>query len=246
MILNQRVNLRNSWPVDLVPNKKLYGVLPDGRNPEWGFKPRAVAPAPSVNRTGGIEDYKETMRRSPFLSAWQWFDVNLLSLAMYGKVYSKLLREQRDLILGKFKGMYAGNAFITNRAGVDEFNCYPCGGADAMRGSDPKIDPLICAYKPGSPRGGLQVLEIRENESGVEMGLINGFRYNSTPPTPNLDDPRVGWATTIEKNGNVSNFGWGDRFEPERRGEPLPYAIIQFEPCWYPMLGLEPFVYNPP
>jgi hypothetical protein len=225
-----------AWPgVDYVPkppSPPLYGVLPDGRNPEWDFRPRPVAPDPAVNRTGGIDDYKKTMRRSPFLAAWQWFDMDLLSLAMYGKLYKDLTKTQQNFILGKFKGLYAGNAFITNGAGVDTCNCYPCGGADARRGKEPKIDSLIMAYKPGSPRGGLQVLEVRENAKGVDMARINGFRWNSTPPPPNLNDPRVGWATTIEANGNVSNFG-------HLEGKPVPYAIIQFEPCWYPLRGLE-------
>lgn len=207
----------------------LWGVLPDGQNPEWGMKPRAAAPDPAVNRTGGLDDYKGTMRRSSFLAAWQWFDLDLLALAMHGKVYRDLTREQRGFILSKFKSIYAGNAAFTNRAGVDKFNCYPCG--ETRRGEDPKIDPLICAYKPGSPRGGLQVLEVRTNNKGVQMARINGFRWNSTPPAPDLNDPRVGWATVIEADGGVSNFG-------HLGGEPVPYAIIQFESCWYPRRGL--------
>jgi hypothetical protein len=212
------------------PGLLLYGVLPDGQNPEHNFTIRWVAPDPAVELTGGIDRYKETMRRSPFTEPWQWFAVDLLSLAMYNKLHKDLSKTERSFIISRFKGMYAGNAFITNAAGVDRYSCYPCGGTDAKRGSDPKIDPLLCVHKPGSTRG-IQVLEVRKNAKGVSMARINGFRHNSTPPKPDLGDPRVGWATIIEASGKISNFG-------HLGGRPVPYPIIQFEPCWYPMRGL--------
>src|SRR3990167_4223115 len=206
----------NGLLVDTSPGD-FYRVLGDLQSPLWDKTVRDSAPAPAVNRTGRFENYKE-FDRPKYTEAWQWFDVDLMCLAAYGRLHQQLMPAELAHIVGKWTGMTGSMAAFNNQHGTDIGNNYPAGKTD--RGEDPLFDPFICAGTR------VQVLEIREG-----MARLNAFRSQEDPPAPILSDPRVVYAKTIREDGSIGNFG-------HLGGLPVPYAYKSSHDSWFPMVGL--------
>lgn len=204
-------------------SKFLMRVKSDQFTVHWGGQVRNTAPAPAVFRTGDIED-NSNMQRAKFTEAWQWFHVDLLALAKYGMPFKQLSAISQNDIVRAFKGMTTSNAAFNNRAGTDQFNCYPSKETD--RPGDPLQDPLICA------KDVKEVLAVKINGHGTQMALLRSFDQDETPPAPDLSDPRVGWATVINEDGTIHNF-------PQLGGTPVPYVYLSASPCWYPLEEME-------
>ena len=234
-------------PTPATPQLRRYWVKPDWLSPHWGYRPRGVAPAPAVNRSGVIVD-SSYFRRARLTEEWQWFWVDLLSLSKYQRVYSQLTRDEKAFIARAFSGLTGDHLAFTNNAGSATKNCYPCGETD--RGEDMKIDPLICGGN--TVLGGDPVLNAR----GEWMVPIYSFNANEPPPVATLamlDDPRVLWATIISTkqlpDGSYSLFG----FPQLKDGTPVPYPYLTVEQYYYPLEELEEYpltdpkrrIYNP-
>jgi hypothetical protein len=224
-----------------------YWVKPDWLSPYWGYKPRDVAPAPAVNRSGEIDD-RTSFRRARLTEQWQWFWVDLLSLSKYQRVFAELNAEEKANITRAFGGLTGDHLAFTNNAGSASKNCYPCGTTD--RGEDMRIDPLIC--------GGNTILGSApvQNKHGQWMVKVYSFNANQTPPAATLEmlnDPRVLWATIISDvrlpDGSYKLFG----FPQLKDGVPVPYPYMTMEDYYYPLEELEEYpltdpkrpIYNP-
>ena len=212
---------RQFVPVSEPGRRDFRRVKADQFSSSWDFQVRDVAPNPAVNRTGEL-DGPQNFVRSNLTRQWQFFWADLLSMKMYGKLFSATAGAEEDFIIRKFSALSHSDKFLTNFAGTDIRNNYL---TDEMRGNDPKVDPLICA---GSI---VEVMEERNNRFSVRMCRLRSFLANDTPPivTPDLleNDARVLRATVIGVAGNLYPF-------PHLEGLDVPYPYISSHDCWFP------------
>ena len=210
------------------PDLNLYQVKAD----------QDVAPNPAVNRTGEISNPINFVR-SKFTVKWQWFSIDLLSLSVHGVLFAALTDEDKKTMIRKWGVFTDSGRFLNNKAGTDICNNYITG---EMRGSDPKIDPYICAFST------VQVLETRSSVSTIGdevkvkktfvMARLYAFDESETPPpvTKELldNDRRILTATVINKDGRVDNF-------PQYTGMRHPYPLISARNTerWFPLIDLE-------
>ena len=187
---------------------------------------RDSAPAPAVMQTGTFENNKSW--------GWAWlterhtfFWADLLSMQRYGSLYLDLTKDERLRIISTFNGITSGSKFLTNDRGSTTRHNY-LNGENADK-EDIQVAPLICCDD------WVRVLGVETNSHGVEMALLDGFLQGDPLPKVTrelLQDPRILWATVINKKGEISNFPQLDTF-------PVPYPRLTSKPYWYPYRDLE-------
>lgn len=216
--------------VDKLPNvyrvkrdqDTLYQFSPEDRLSNGVRKEAATYSPPAVMNTGELDGAKN----------WQWarmsesvqrFWVDILSMHLYGRLFNSLSGTDKNTIITDFKGLTKSDKFLTNGNGTDLFHNYITG--ENIGKIDPKQAPLICCDD------WVRVLQIQTNKFGIKMGQLDSFLYSEIlpPVTPSLlYDPRILWATVINKYGNIGNF-------PQLNGKPVPYPYITAEHYWYPL-----------
>lgn len=230
----QAVASEAASPVVIIPpvaGIRRYFVKRDWETVYYKFAVRKRAielgGAPCVFRTGKKVNnaYFQSAR---FTAQWQFFMADLMSMIQYGKLFEDLNTTQEGHIIQAFTGMTAGDVAFTNDNGTNDHNNYVKGEMRPENG-DPMIDPLICGgdTKCGVPEG--------------RMVRMYSFLADETPPLVTRElllDPRVGWATIVKPNRNISPF--------PRLTTSVPYPYITVEPYYYPLEELEEYSFSAP
>lgn len=221
-----------------VPGIRRYFVKRDWETREFqgAVRKRAIelGGAPCVFRTGKWVD-NSFFQSAKLTKAWQFFWADLMSMAQYGKLLKDLTSGQKAHVIQAFTGTTGSDVAFTNDSGTDRYNNYLTG--EMRGGHDPMIDPLICGgdTKCGVPEG--------------NMVRMYSFHATQIPPTVTRElllDPRVGWATIIKPDRDITPF--------PRLTSSVPYPYITVEPYYYPLEELEEYSfaeparsqYNPP
>lgn len=256
---------RTDKPTPPPPPDNLYIIKADQYTYSWNFQVRSVAPNPAVNRTGEIGN-PSNFRRAAFTAKWQFFWADLLSMRVYGKLFSELSTSsfvqtdrapivemvrlfyskvvdflsgtEKSNIINLFNAITSSTRFLNNSWGTNNCNNYVTG---QMRDRDPVIDPLVCA----GPR--VEVLEVRTSTSGKTTGLhmarLKSFNENDTPPVVTQEfldnDPRVLRATVINEDGELTDFPQIYQKFPELSDYWVPYPYVSKDDCWFPLRDLE-------
>ena len=213
-----------------VPGIRRFFVKRDWETREFNFKVRQRAielgGAPCVFRTGKWVD--NTFFRSANLTrAWQFFWADLMAMVQYGKLLKDLTSTQRTHIIKAFTGMTGGTVAFTNDNGTDRYNNHLTG--EMRGGHDPMIDPLICG---GDTKCGV-----------IEGNMVRMYSFLASQVPPRVTkelllDPRVGWATIIKPDRDITPF--------PRLSTSVPYPYITVEPYYYPLEELEEYSFSVP
>jgi len=213
-----------------VPGIRRYFVKRDWETVYYKGQVRARAivlgGAPCVFRTG--KWINNTYFQSAKLTrAWQFFWADLMSMIQYGKLFKDLNVTERSHIVQAFTGTTGSDVAFTNDNGTDRYNNYVSGRMST--GGDPMIDPLICGgdTKCGVPEG--------------NMVRMYSFLASETPPPVTRElllDPRIGWATIIQPDRDITPF--------PRLSTSVPYPYITVEPYYYPLIELEEYSFSEP
>ena len=215
-------------PSDGTDGLAKYYVLPDWETQRWGYAVRPVAPAPAVFPLSSDPNTWPDTIYCQLSERWQYFWVDLLAMAKYGKIFSKLNSTQRGYILKAFKGLTGSKAFIANYKGTDIYHNYP--GRENIDKPDPQMESLMCCgnylYSDTAPL---------KNSKGKMMVKVLTFKYYETPPVVTGDilrDPRVHIAKTVRTNKTLGGF-------PHLDGVPVPFPLLTRGPAWYPLAEMK-------
>ena len=207
-----------------------YQVQPDWLTHRWNFAVRPVAPAPAVFPVSATPDLWPDTSYCALTERWQYFWVDLLAMAKYGKLLNQLDKADAGFVLKAFKGLTSSTAFLNNYKGTDRYHNYP--GRENVTKPDPQCESLICAgnavYSESAP--------VR-NRRGKWMIQILTFKvYDAPPPVTRetLSDPRVHVATTVKRNQTMGYFG---HLGLNVR---VPFPLLTKSPAWYPLEDVEP------
>lgn len=215
-------------PVDETGGLAKYYVLPDWETQRWGHNVRPVAPAPAVFPLSSTPDGWPDSTYCPLNERWQYFWVDLLAMAKYGKILASLSKTQAGYILKAFKGLTGSKAFITNYKGTDKYRNYP--GRENTTMPDPQMESLMCCGNYVYSDAALV-----KNSKGKMMVNVMTFKYYETPPVVTADtlkDPRVHIARTVRTNKTLGNF-------PHLGGVPVPFPLLTRGPAWYPLAEMK-------
>lgn len=105
-------------------NYQLAYVKSDEQTYRWDFTTRPVAPDPAIFPVSVTPEAWEQTDFCRFGKDWQWCQADLLSMQMYGKLYSTLRVIQKQIIINVFLKLTQSDRAYNNNNGTDTKNCY--------------------------------------------------------------------------------------------------------------------------
>lgn len=221
---------------DTQPNIILAEVKPDWETYRFSFHTRLATPDPAIFP---VSKFPENWPQTDFCwfgESWQWFEVELLSMQMYGVNFVKLSKTEKQIIINVFLKLTQSDRAYNNNNGTDKKNCYPSvNGQPTIRGEDAKWESLITAGNI------VRILETAKAVSGKNVGRefarLHSFYSYEKPPVVTkeiLKDPRVHYAKVVNSGNYLTNFHYGEW----PVGLPMPVVFLTNGPRWYDLREL--------
>lgn len=217
-------------------NDKLAYVKPDWETYRFNFGNRLVTPDPGIFPVSKVPENWPQTDFCWFGREWQWCQVELLTMQMYGKLFDDLNVSQKQIIINVFLKLTQSDRAYNNKNGTDIKNCYPSvNGQPTIRNEDAKWESLITCGNI------VRILEQKKILTGRNVGRefvrLDSFYSYETPPVVTkelLSDPRVHYAKIVNYGNYLTNFHYGEW----PVGLPMPVLFLTNGPRWYDLREL--------
>lgn len=166
----------------------------------------------------------------PLTEAWQWFTVDLLSLARYGALYKQIGPTSQSIIRNVFRGTYLGYRAFSNKHGPDN------GYRDYVNNVNRDASPI----EQETINTGGNVVEILDgplSKGGKQVYKVRTMDANQPPPNPlQVNHLLAPWlivrATNSQREKIMSGRVWTGRWiediveafpQNDGRDNPIPF-----------------------
>ena len=231
--LTHEISIWSDGEIDVIENEPTipadkWWVVPDGLNGQ-PLREAAVKKGgtPCVFQTGEFGRHIGTGLPAPITRDWQFFNADLMALAVYNKLFLDLNREEKADIVTAFTGTFGTSTAFCNHKGFGDGHINYVKGED-LDGELPLMFPLICGTDT-----------VYGHVEGDYLAVAS-WDYRESPPAITnrdiLNDPRVRYATVV-RNVNIGDGGYQVGKFPRLEGAyGVPYAFITTRQWYYPIL----------